>query len=92
MRTGQFFGDLNYKITRDIYLGVGIKYQLTREFAFDNFATNVSGDNLRLGGQLGYNFQHVAKEEQIFSQRGLKLHKASPWAKAGSRLLLIKSV
>jgi hypothetical protein len=53
---GQFFGELNYKITPCLFLGVAVKYQLTENIKAFGFNTDTSADNFRAGMQLGYKF------------------------------------
>lgn len=54
---GQFFGELNYRY-RDFFFGINIKYQLTNTENVSLFGNNIgiSGDNLRVGGQVGLTF------------------------------------
>jgi hypothetical protein len=53
---GQFFGELNYKITPCLFVGVGVKYQLTEDMRLFGANTETSADNFRVGAQLGYKF------------------------------------
>jgi hypothetical protein len=53
---GQFFVDINYKISQACFIGINGKYQVTEDLEFDNFDTNTSADNWRVGGQLGLMF------------------------------------
>ena len=51
---GQFFGELNYNITPNLFAGIGVKYQLTESTRL--FGTDANADNLRVGAQVGYKF------------------------------------
>lgn len=53
---GQFFADVNYKFAPNWFAGVNFKYQITQEIELEGINTNTSADNVRLGGQIGYNF------------------------------------
>jgi hypothetical protein len=53
---GQFFTALNYTFTNNLYLGVEVKYQLTQNIKDLGLPSDVSADNLRVGGQFGYKF------------------------------------
>ena len=54
---GQFFGELNYKY-QNWYFGINVKYQLTAQegISLYNYSTSVTGDNIRVGGQIGLTF------------------------------------
>jgi hypothetical protein len=53
---GQFFAELNYKITPNFFVGIGAKYQLTEDIELFGADTGTSADNFRVGAQLGYRF------------------------------------
>jgi hypothetical protein len=53
---GQFFGELNYNINPNLFLGIGVKYQITDKIRLLGIDTETSADNLRVGAQLGYKF------------------------------------
>ncbi|NLI82994.1 MAG: porin family protein [Deltaproteobacteria bacterium] len=52
---GQFFADLNYKVGR-WFVGANIKYQITEDISLGGIDTDVSADNFRVGGQVGFLF------------------------------------
>ena len=53
---GQFFADLNYMMTKEWFLGINGKYQITEDLEFDNIDTKTSADNWRVGAQIGFMF------------------------------------
>jgi hypothetical protein len=53
---GQFFTALNYTFSNNLFLGVEAKYQLTQNLTIRGLPSDVSADNLRIGGQFGYKF------------------------------------
>lgn len=52
---GQFFTELNYKY-QNWRFGLNAKYQLTEDLHLFGVNTGSSADNLRIGGQVGFNF------------------------------------
>jgi hypothetical protein len=52
---GQIFADLNYKINQ-FFIGINAKYQITEDYEIEDFETDVSGKNWRIGGQAGIMF------------------------------------
>jgi outer membrane protein W len=53
---GQVFADVNYKLSKEWFLGINAKYQFTDDLEFDNYDTSTSADNFRVGAQVGYMF------------------------------------
>ena len=53
---GQVFADINYKLSKDWFLGINAKYQFTDDLEFDNVDTETSADNFRVGAQVGMMF------------------------------------
>ena len=53
---GQIFADVNYKMSKEWFIGINAKYQFTDDLEFDNVDTSTSADNFRVGAQIGYMF------------------------------------
>jgi outer membrane protein W len=53
---GQIFADVNYKMSKEWFIGINAKYQFTDDLEFDNVDTSTSADNFRIGAQIGYMF------------------------------------
>ena len=53
---GQVFADVNYKLSKEWFIGINAKYQFTDDLEFDNVDTETSADNFRVGAQVGYMF------------------------------------
>ena len=53
---GQVFADINYKMSKEWFIGINAKYQFTDDLEFDKADTKTSADNFRLGAQIGYMF------------------------------------
>lgn len=53
---GQFFADVDYKFGNRWFVGANIKYQVTQNIHLEGVNTDTSGSNLRVGGQLGFQF------------------------------------
>jgi outer membrane protein W len=53
---GQVFADVNYKMSKEWFIGINAKYQFTDDLEFDNVDTSTSADNFRIGAQIGYMF------------------------------------
>jgi outer membrane protein W len=58
---GQVFADLNYKFSKEWFMGINAKYQFTDDLEFDvrgedDYETDTSADNFRVGLQVGYMF------------------------------------
>jgi outer membrane protein W len=53
---GQVFADVNYKMSKEWFIGINAKYQFTDDLEFDNVDTSTSADNFRVGAQIGYMF------------------------------------
>jgi hypothetical protein len=57
---GQVFADLNYKFSKEWFMGINAKYQFTDDLEFDvrgeDVETSTSADNFRVGLQVGYMF------------------------------------
>jgi opacity protein-like surface antigen len=51
---GQVFADVNYKMSKEWFIGINGKYQFTDDLEFDNIDTETSADNWRVGAQIGY--------------------------------------
>jgi outer membrane protein W len=51
---GQVFADVNYKMSKEWFIGINGKYQFTDDLEFDDFDTETSADNWRVGAQIGY--------------------------------------
>ena len=51
---GQVFADVNYKMSKEWFIGINGKYQFTDDLEFDDFDTKTSADNWRVGAQIGY--------------------------------------
>jgi outer membrane protein W len=51
---GQVFADINYKMSKEWFIGINAKYQFTDDLEFDNVDTKTSADNFRIGAQIGY--------------------------------------
>lgn len=52
---GQVFADLNYR-SGAFFLGINAKYQTTEDFEIKNTGYKLSGNNWRVGGQIGIMF------------------------------------
>jgi len=53
---GQVFTDINYKLSKDWFIGINAKYQFTDDLEFDNIDTETSADNFRVGAHVGMMF------------------------------------
>jgi len=53
---GQVFMDVNYKMSKEWFIGINAKYQFTDDLEFDDYDTSTSADNWRIGAQIGYMF------------------------------------
>ena len=53
---GQVFADINYKLSKEWFIGINGKYQFTEELKFDNFDTKTKADNWRVGANIGIMF------------------------------------
>lgn len=53
---GQVFTDINYKLSKEWFLGINAKYQFTDDLEFDNIDTSTSADNFRVGAHVGMMF------------------------------------
>jgi hypothetical protein len=57
---GQVFADINYKFSKEWFMGINAKYQFTDDLEFDvrgeDIETSTSADNWRAGLQVGYMF------------------------------------
>jgi outer membrane protein W len=53
---GQVFTDINYKLSKEWFLGINAKYQFTDDLEFDNVDTKTSADNFRVGAHVGMMF------------------------------------
>ncbi len=57
---GQVFADVNYKMSKEWFIGINGKYQFTDDLSFDvrgrDIDTNTSANNWRVGAQIGYMF------------------------------------
>ena len=51
---GQVFADINYKMSKEWFIGINGKYQFTEDLEFGDYDTNTSADNWRVGAQIGY--------------------------------------
>jgi len=53
---GQVFTDINYKLSKEWFIGINAKYQFTDDLEFDNVDTETSADNFRVGAHVGMMF------------------------------------
>jgi outer membrane protein W len=57
---GQVFADVNYKLSKEWFIGINGKYQFTEDLSFDvrgrDIDTSTNANNWRLGAQIGYMF------------------------------------
>ena len=53
---GQVFADINYLMSKEWFIGINAKYQITDDLEFDDYDTDTSADNFRVGAQIGYMF------------------------------------
>jgi len=53
---GQVFTDINYKLSKEWFIGINAKYQFTDDLEFDNVDTSTSADNFRVGAHVGMMF------------------------------------
>jgi outer membrane protein W len=57
---GQVFADINYKMSKEWFIGINAKYQFTDDLEFEvrdqDINTKTSADNFRVGAHIGYMF------------------------------------
>ena len=53
---GQVFADINYKLSKQWFIGINGKYQFTEDLKFSRIDTKTNADNFRVGAQIGYMF------------------------------------
>ena len=57
---GQVFADINYKLSKEWFIGINAKYQFTDDLEFEvrdqDINTKTSADNFRVGAHIGYMF------------------------------------
>ncbi|MCE5336966.1 MAG: porin family protein [Desulfobacteraceae bacterium] len=53
---GQFFTEVNWKVTPCFFIGLNVQYQLTDDISFNSVSTDASADNVRAGFHVGYKF------------------------------------